>query len=127
MHFPTLSPSPPRNSPRPQPISRAWHTRRNSPWRSLSHELQLPVADIDRNMVSALKQYFDPKSGHFTERGARLVRKDGDLERVLRQQIGGGESSELAGALAKRTGEASPLMRRLDPQDAESISRSIEK
>jgi len=94
---------------------------------SLSHELQLRVADIDRNMASVLKQYFDPKSGHFTDRVERLVRKDGDLERVLRQQIGDGESSELARALARRIGEASPLMRRLDPQDAESISRSIEK
>jgi hypothetical protein len=94
---------------------------------SLSHELQLRVADIDRNMASVLKQYFDPKSGHFTERVERLVRKDGDLERVLRQQIGDGESSELARTLARRIGEASPLMRRLDPQDAASISRSIEK
>jgi uncharacterized coiled-coil protein SlyX len=94
---------------------------------SLSHELQLRVADIDRNMASVLKQYFDPKSGHFTERVERLVRKDGDLETLLRQQIGDGESSELARALARHIGESSPLMRRLDPQDAESISRSIEK
>jgi hypothetical protein len=94
---------------------------------ALSHELQLRVADIDRNMASVLKQYFDPKSGHFTERVERLVRKDGDLERVLRQQIGDGESSELARTLARRIGASSPLMRRLDPQDAESISRSIEK
>jgi uncharacterized coiled-coil protein SlyX len=94
---------------------------------SLSHELQLRVADIDRNMASVLKQYFDPKSGYFTERVERLVKKDGDLERVLRQQIGDGESSELARALARRIGASSPLMRRLDPQDAESISRAIEK
>src|ERR1035441_8773876 len=94
---------------------------------SFSHELQLRVADIDRNISSALKQYFDPKSGHFTERVERLVKKDGDLERVLRQQIGDGESSELARALAGRVGESSPLMRRLDPQDADSISRSIEE
>jgi hypothetical protein len=94
---------------------------------SLSHELQLRVADIDRNIASVLKQYFDPKSGHFTARVERLVRKDGDLERVLRQQIGDEESSELARTLAKRIGESSPLMRRLDPQDADSISRSIEK
>src|ERR1035438_6566935 len=94
---------------------------------SLSHELQLRVADIDRNIASVLKQYFDPKSGHFTERVERLVKKDGDLERVLRQQIGDGESSELARALARRIGASSPLMRRLDPQEAEGISRSIEE
>jgi citrate lyase gamma subunit len=94
---------------------------------SLSYELQLRVADIDRNIALVLKQYFDPKSGYFSERVERLVRKGGDLERVLRQQIGDGESSELARALARRVGESSPLMRRLDPQDAEGISRSIEK
>ena len=60
---------------------------------SLSHELQLRVADIDRNIASVLKQYFDPKSGYFSERVERLVRKGGDLERVLRQQTGDGESS----------------------------------
>src|ERR1039458_2828497 len=43
---------------------------------SFSHELQLRVADIDRNIASALKQYFDPKSGHFTERVERLVKKE---------------------------------------------------
>jgi hypothetical protein len=93
----------------------------------LSRELALGVQQIDSKIAGSLKLYFDPQSGHFTERVERLVRKDGDLETVLRQQIGDGESSELARALARRIGETSPLMRRLDPQDAESISRSIEK
>jgi len=93
----------------------------------LSRELALGVQQIDSKIAGSLKLYFDPQSGHFTERVERLVRKDGDLETMLRQQIGDGESSELARALARRIGETSPLMRRLDPQDAESISRSIEK
>jgi hypothetical protein len=93
----------------------------------LSRELALGVQQIDSKIAGSLKLYFDPQSGHFTERVERLVRKDGDLETVLRQQIGDGESSELARTLARRIGESSPLMRRLDPQDAESISRSIEK
>jgi hypothetical protein len=92
----------------------------------LSRELALGVQQIDSKIAGSLKLYFDPQSGHFTERVERLVRKDGDLETMLRQQIGDGESSELARALARRIGETSPLMRRLDPQDAESISRSIE-
>jgi len=93
---------------------------------NLSHELQLRIADIDRNIAGNLKQYFDPQSGHFTERVERLVRKDGDLESVLRRQIGDGENSELARALARRIGENSPLMRCLDPADAAGITRSIE-
>jgi hypothetical protein len=92
----------------------------------LSRELALGVQQIDSKIAGSLKLYFDPQSGHFTERVERLVRKDGDLETVLRQQIGDGESSELARTLARRIGESSPLMRRLDPQDAAGIARSIE-
>ena len=92
----------------------------------MKQELQARVSEIDTRVASTLKQYFDPQSGYFTERVERLVKKDGDLERVLRDQIGDGENSELARALAKRIGETSPLMRRLDPEDAESITKSIE-
>lgn len=92
----------------------------------LKQELQSRVTEIDTKVASTLKQYFDPQSGYFTERVERLVKKDGDLERVLRDQIGDGENSELARTLAKRIGETSPLMRRLDPKDAESITKSIE-
>ena len=92
----------------------------------LNRELALGIQQIDSKIAGSLKLYFDPESGHFTERVERLVRKDGDLETVLRLQIGDGESSELARALARRIGESSPLMRRLDPGDAYGISRSIE-
>jgi hypothetical protein len=92
----------------------------------LNRELAKGIGEIDSRISSSLRQYFDPKSGHFTERVERLVRKDGDLERVLRLQIGDGENSELARALAMRIGENSPLMRRLNPGDAASITHSIE-
>ena len=92
----------------------------------LQHELQSHVAAIDGKLSSTLKQYFDPGSGQFTERVERLIKKDGDLERVLRSQIGDVESSELARTLAKRIGTDSPLMRLLNPEDAESIIASIE-
>jgi len=92
----------------------------------LKLELQSSVSEIDTKVASTLKQYFDPQSGYFTDRVERLVKKDGDLERVLKNQIGDGENSELARALAKRIGESSPLMRRLNPKDAESITKSIE-
>ncbi len=92
----------------------------------LNRELSLGIQEIDNRIGASLKLYFDPQSGHFTERVERLVRKDGDLERVLRSQVGDGENSELARTLARRIGDSSPLMRRLDPQDAEGIARSIE-
>jgi hypothetical protein len=92
---------------------------------NLSHELEIRIADMDGKISASLKQYFDPQSGHFTERIERLVKKDGDLENVLRQQIGDGENSELARTLAKRVGENSPLMRSLDPKEAGGITQSI--
>lgn len=90
------------------------------------HELESRIAEIDTKLAFTLRQYFDPQSGHFTERVERLVKKDGDLERILRNQIGDAERSELARALAKRIGDNSPLMRRLNPHDAECITKSIE-
>ena len=38
-------------------------------------------------LTSAMKDYFDPSSGRFTERVERLVKKDGDLERVIRGEM----------------------------------------
>ena len=61
----------------------------------LNRELSLGIQEIDNRIGGSLKLYFDPQSGHFTERVERLVRKDEDLERVLRSQVGDGENSDL--------------------------------
>jgi hypothetical protein len=92
----------------------------------IHHELEKRTQEIDSAITSTLRTYFDPESGHFTERIQRLVKKDGDLERVLREHIGDTESSELARTLSKRVGTSSPLMRRLDPHNAEGIISSLE-
>ena len=47
-----------------------------------------------------LAGYFNPTDGRFTERLERLVAKDGDLERVLRAQIGTASSRRRQGASA---------------------------
>jgi hypothetical protein len=52
------------------------------------------------------------------------VRKDGELERVLRSQIGG-DGSELARTLASHVGEHSPLMQLLDPAASEGLLGSL--
>lgn len=39
--------------------------------------------EIHSNLTSALKDYFDPKSGRFQERVERLIKQDGELEQVL--------------------------------------------
>ncbi len=93
---------------------------------ALSHH-QRTVAE---QIGTCLKGYFDPKSGRFNERVERLIRRDGELERLLRSQIGS-EGSELAQTLAGHLGEHSPLMQLLDPEASEglvgSLAVSVEK
>ncbi|MFN0199542.1 MAG: hypothetical protein ACKVT0_22550 [Planctomycetaceae bacterium] len=64
-------------------------------------------------LTGVLKDYFDPQSGRFPERVERLVRKDGELEQLLRRQLGH-EDSELCRTLASHLGEQSPLIKLLN-------------
>jgi hypothetical protein len=50
----------------------------------LENRLGAYQMQISALLSSALKDYFDPTSGRFHERVERLVKKDGDLERVIR-------------------------------------------
>ena len=63
---------------------------------------------VHNRLTAALKDYFDPESGRFQERVNRLIRKDGELEDVLRRQIGS-EDSELTKTLSAHLGDESPL------------------
>ena len=81
-------------------------------------------AKLNEGMTSVLKDYFDPTNGRFQERVERLIRKDGELEQVLRRQVGA-EGSELAAALASHVGENSPLMNVLDPNQSGGVVGSI--
>lgn len=81
-------------------------------------------SQLNDNLTGALKEYFDPSSGRFQERLERLIRQDGELEQVLRRQIGS-DGSELARTLAAHVGENSPLMRMLDPEESNSLVRTL--
>lgn len=83
-------------------------------------------AKITDGLASVLKDYFDPNSGSFQQRVERLIQKDGDLEQVLRRQVGA-EGSELAAALAAHVGENSPLMSVLNPTQTDGIVNSIRR
>ena len=80
--------------------------------------------DIHTNLTNALKEYFDPDSGRFQERVERLIKQDGDLEQVLRRQVGN-DGSELARTLAAHIGENSPLMKLLNPEESNGLVSSI--
>ena len=76
-------------------------------------------------VAQVLDKYFDPSSGQFPQRVKRLVEKDGELERVLREQIAGGDSP-LRRTLAEHIGPESRLMRLLSPSDSEGLVKSLE-
>ena len=90
----------------------------------MQHALEQSRNEIHTNLTSSLKEYFDPTSGRFQERVDRLIRQDGDLEQVLRRQVGS-NGSELATTLAAHIGENSPLMRLLNPEESGGLVSSI--
>jgi hypothetical protein len=90
----------------------------------LKNALELSRAEIHGNLTATLKDYFDPTSGRFQERVERLIKQDGDLEQVLRRQVGN-NGSELATTLAAHIGANSPLMRLLNPEELDGLVSSI--
>lgn len=86
----------------------------------LGDMLETHSRDTHARLTSALREYFDPQSGRFEERVQRLVRRDGELEEVLKRHVGGPES-EIARTLAALVGRDSELVRRLDPAAADGV------
>ena len=86
----------------------------------LKHALEQSRSEIHGDLTSALKEYFDPASGRFQERVDRLIKQDGELEQVLKRQIGS-DGSELAATLATHIGNNSPLMKLLNPEESDGL------
>jgi len=86
-----------------------------------SHQRQ-----IAQDMSAGLKEYFDPGSGRLTERIERLVRRDGELEQILRRQVSG-DGSELGRTLTAHLGEGSPLAGLFDPSSPEGFLSTLNK
>jgi hypothetical protein len=80
--------------------------------------------EIHTNLTTSLKEYFDPSSGRFQERVERLIKQDGDLEKVLQRQVGS-SGSVLAETLAEHIGKNSPLMKLLNPDEANGLVSSV--
>jgi len=87
----------------------------------LVREMEGKLADYRKQteilLASTLKDYFDPQNGRFNERVERLVKQDGDLERLMRAQVEQAERS-LAETLTRHVGENSLLMQHLSPDDS---------
>lgn len=79
---------------------------------------------VRERLAVALKHYFDPEEGRFHERVDRLIRKDGELENLLRRQIGN-EDSELCKTLTAHFGEESQLMKLLSPDQSKGLLAAL--
>ncbi len=91
---------------------------------TLEHQFTDHARRINDDLGGALRDYFDPENGRFQERVKRLVEKDGELERVLRSQVGT-QDSELCKTLLAHVGEHSPLMRMLKPDESQGLLAAL--
>ncbi len=79
---------------------------------------------MHEKLSGSLKEYFDPGSGRFHERVQQLIKHDGELEQVLRRQIGGSDS-ELCKTLLAHFGHQSPLMQLLSPTESQGLLAAL--
>ncbi len=66
---------------------------------ALQQRMEEHARSIHDRTSQTLKEYFDPQSGRFQERVDQLIRRDGELEQVLRRQLGQ-DDSELTKTLS---------------------------
>ncbi|MEX0977783.1 MAG: hypothetical protein WDZ48_02965 [Pirellulales bacterium] len=90
----------------------------------LQAQLAGHATQMHEKLAGSLKDYFDPESGRFHERVQQLIREDGDLEQLLRRQIGG-EDSELCKTLLSHFGQQSPLMKLLSPHESQGLLQAL--
>lgn len=91
---------------------------------ALDQKLKAHSDQLHGRLTGALKDYFDPDSGRFPERVNRLLREDGELEQVLRRQVGA-DGSELAKTLEAFVGEQSPLLKLLSPDESRGLLKAL--
>lgn len=87
---------------------------------TLQSQLREHAGMVHQRFTGTLHEYFDPQNGRFHDRVERLIRRDGELEQVLRRQIGQ-DDSQLAKTLAVHFGAGSPLMKQLSPSESEGL------
>lgn len=88
--------------------------------KALQNRFEEHARTVHERTAQTLKDYFDPQSGRFQERVDRLIRRDGELEQVLRKQLGQ-EDSELDKTLARHFGSESELIKWLNPDQSQGL------
>jgi len=79
---------------------------------------------VTEQIATSLREYFDPNDGRFPERLERLLRRDGELEQVLRRQVGD-KDSVLARTLGEYLGDSSQLARLLSAENPEGFLQGM--
>ena len=91
---------------------------------ALEAQLRSHAQAVHQQVGDKLREYFDPQSGRFHERVERLVKQDGELEQMLRRQIGGNDS-ELCKTLVAHVGDRSPLLKLLSPDESQGLMKAL--
>jgi hypothetical protein len=79
---------------------------------------------VDSIVGRTLANYFDPRSGQFSDRVARLVAEDGELANVIQRKVADA-SRGIDDVLAAHLGERSPLLALLAPGEGNQLVASI--
>ncbi|HEY3816791.1 MAG TPA: hypothetical protein VGL81_06460 [Polyangiaceae bacterium] len=88
--------------------------------------LSARATEMTERLSSTLTQYLDPQSGVLPQRLQALMRKDGELDQLLRAHVGG-DDSLLARSLSSHLGEGSPIFKMLSPTDASGLRVQLTK
>ena len=91
---------------------------------TLQSQLREHAGQVQQRLGESLHGYFNPQDGKFHERVERLIRGGGELETVLRRQIGP-DDSLLGKTLANHFGPTSPLMKQLSPTESEGLLSAL--
>jgi hypothetical protein len=91
---------------------------------TLQMRLEEHSKTVHERTTLTLREYFDPQSGRFQERVERLIRRDGELEQLLRRQLGG-EDSELTKTLSNHFGQESELLQWLNPDQSRGLLAAL--
>lgn len=82
--------------------------------------------ELLNNLKQTVQAYFDPETGLLQQRLGQLVKKDGELEKLLSQHLSG-DTSTIALTLARHIGDQSPIFRLLSPQQSDGILAALTK
>ena len=81
-------------------------------------------SQVENQVTGTLSSYFNPQDGKFNERVERLIKQDGDLERLMRSQVDISINS-LKQTLDQYVGEGSTLARLLAPSESNQLLSAI--